>query len=250
MILTLVVIYFIILHLYTNYCENIEICIYDSGLEGPTVTIISGSHGNESGPSYGLDELKKLLDKKEINIKKGKLILIPTLNKCGREWNIRWKPEKLLAFDFTTSDLNRNYGRMFEENGKCETTSKVQEILKNTDFIADFHEGYYFNKLNPSSMGQTLYPGKVKGSTEIATRMIDSVNKMMNEKGIKEDYKYYEIVTGWPEIDGSLRQFANIHNIPYVLTEIAGQGENQPLNDKIEQTMVLSIEMMKQIGII
>jgi predicted deacylase len=128
-----------------NYCENIAIYEYSTGLPGPTILIVSGSHGNESGPSAGLDDFVKELNttfKNKTLMKSGKLIIIPTLNKCGRKLNIRWKPQDILSFNLTNSDINRNYGKKADEEGHCSITKKVQHIVDNeATYILDFHEG-------------------------------------------------------------------------------------------------------------
>jgi predicted deacylase len=228
-----------------NYCEDISIYEYSTGLPGPTILIVSGSHGNESGPSAGLDELVKELNtgKKQL-INNGKLIIIPTLNKCGRKLNIRWKPQDILSFNLTNSDINRNYGKKENEEGHCSITKKVQNIVDNeATYILDFHEGYSYNKINPSSMGQTLYPGTVTGSEEIAKYTVEKVNEKMKQKEPQltdDDIRLYSVVGGWPEIDGSLRKRANLKGKPYVLVEIAGQGGNETLENKKYQTKAIA----------
>ncbi len=239
----------ILLKIYYDYCTDVEIFVYDSKQPGKTVVVVSGSHAHESGPSEGLDEVKEDLDKGNIQIKNGKLILIPTINKCGRKLNIRWQPQELLTMGILNSDINRNYATTDgKEEGACKVSDTVQKYIKQSDFILDFHEGYSYNKLEPASMGQTFYPGKVDGSKEMAKECKDTVNKevMSNEP----DYKKYDIVEGWPEINGSLRQYANKHNIPYILVEVAGQGNKQTTKEKKDQTKSIFFEFLKQNGLL
>ena len=245
------ILFYYLIFLYFNYCSKPEIYIYsaDNNLDndGPTVLVISGSHGNECGPSTGLDDVKKMFDHDRIKLKRGKLILIPTLNKCGRQLNIRYQPQELLKLNMFKADVNRNYGKTPNEEGQCILSNTVQQFIKNADYILDFHEGWSFNKLNPSSMGQTFYPGTIEGSKDIANHLKKAVNKVIDTN---DDYKYYDVVEGWAEIPGSLRQYANINNIPYVLTEIAGQGKNQTLDEKKDQTKAIFFEFLKQTGLL
>ena len=252
-ILFSVIIYLLIL-VYFNYCSKPNIYIYsantsDNNLDndGPTVLVISGSHGNECGPSAGLDDIKEMFDYNKIKLKRGKLILIPTLNKCGRQLNTRFQPQELLKLNITKADVNRNYGKIPNEEGHCTISKTVQKFIKDADYILDFHEGWGFNKLNPESMGQTFYPGTIHGSKDIANQLKNAVNKVINTNN---DYKYYDVVEGWAEIPGSLRQYANINGIKYVLTEIAGQGQNQTLEEKKDQTKAIFFEFLNQTGLI
>ena len=241
--------FFYLTFLYFNYCSKPGIYIYSADNiddNGPTVLVISGSHGNECGPSAGLDDVKEMFDHHKIKLKRGKLILIPTLNKCGRQLNIRYQPQELLNLNIFKADVNRNYGKTPNEEGHCTLSKTAQQFIKNCDYILDFHEGWGFNKLNPQSMGQTFYPGIIDGSKDIANQLKKAVNKVI----VGDDYKYYDVVEGWEEIPGSLRQYANINNIPYVLTEIAGQGKNQTLNEKKDQTKAIFFEFLKQTGLL
>ncbi len=241
------ILFYFVTFLYFNYCSNPDIYVYSSDKDGPTVLVISGSHGNECGPSAGLDDIKEIFDQDIIKLKQGKLILIPTLNKCGRQLNIRHQPQELLTLNITKADVNRNYGKTPNEEGHCPISKKVQHFIKDADYILDFHEGWGFNKLNPTSMGQTFYPGKINGSKQISSKLKEAVNKVINSD---DDFRYYDVVEGWAEIPGSLRQYANINGVKYVLTEIAGQGKNQTLDEKKDQTKAIFFEFLKQTGLL
>ncbi len=235
------ILFYIFVIWYTNYCEKVETFVLDTKIDGPNILIIAGTHGNESGPCVGLEELINLFVKNNINLKKGKLTIIPTINKCGRKLNLRFQPHKVLNLDFTNWDINRNYASKKGEEGSCDISNKIQSLIKKADYILDFHEGYDFNKLNPSSMGQTLYPGLIGNSKQVAIKIKDKINHSMKAKGETKDYKYYDVVDGWPEINGSLRKFANLNNKPYILVEIAGQNKNQTLKEKVDQTTGLCL---------
>jgi predicted deacylase len=236
-----------ILLIYYNYCSNTETFIFDSNKNGPTVMILAGTHGNECGPSLGLEKIIQDLKSNKIKIKKGKVIIIPTLNKCGRQLNMRFQPQELLQLNFDIKDLNRNYAQSLNEEGRCKLSNKVQRYIHHSDFILDFHEGVSFNKLNPNSMGQTIYPGLVGNSKEISVQLKNAVNKSINSD---KHYKYYDIIESWPEINGSLRKYCNMNNKKYILVEIAGQGKNQTENEKKNQTYVITLEFLKLNGIL
>lgn len=242
------ILFYIFVMWYTNHCEKVETFVLDSKIKGPNILIIAGTHGNESGPCVGLEDLIKLFTKNKINLKRGKLTIVPTINKCGRNLNLRFQPQKVLNLDFSNWDINRNYASRKGEEGSCDISNKIQTLINNSDYILDFHEGYSFNKLNPSSMGQTLYPGLIGNSKQIALRMKDKVNTSMKSIGEKDDYKYYDVVDNWPEINGSLRKFANINNKPYILIEVAGQNKNQSLDEKVFQTKELCLAFLKELN--
>ena len=70
-------------------CKNVKKYEYGGLHPGNTLVIIGSVHGNEPAGHYALKILKKKLDKKEIEITNGKLILIPNPNFCGIKYKYR-----------------------------------------------------------------------------------------------------------------------------------------------------------------
>ena len=62
------ILFYIFVIWYTNYCEKVETFVLDTKIDGPNILIIAGTHGNESGPCVGLEELINLFVKnRELN---------------------------------------------------------------------------------------------------------------------------------------------------------------------------------------
>ena len=59
----------------------------ETGVPGPTVLIVGGIHGNEPAGFRAADQVRHW------PINRGKLIVIPKLNRLGVEANIRWSPD-------------------------------------------------------------------------------------------------------------------------------------------------------------
>jgi hypothetical protein len=225
-----------------NTSDKLEYFVYDSNKNGPTILMIAGTHGNEPAGSYSLENLKKKLDDKKIGIKKGKLIIISSVNKCGLKLNLRMIP--------FVWDLNRKYptDKFYDKEylkNYAPINAKIVELTEQADFILDFHEGWGFHRQNKNSIGSTISPSDTDIAHNIARILFDELNKT-----IKDDYKKFMILTtkkylghsGYskkPDIVGSLSYFANSLKKNYILIETTGSNNIQPLKTRLEQNDII-----------
>jgi predicted deacylase len=72
--------------LITNYTNQIKHFIINSGNPGPTLLLIAGTHGNEPAGSVALENFIN----SNSSISKGKIIIIPRVNKIGLAMDVRW----------------------------------------------------------------------------------------------------------------------------------------------------------------
>jgi hypothetical protein len=90
------------------------------------------------------------------------------------------------------------------------------------DLILDFHEGWGFHKINPTSIGSTVTVSK--NMKELGNIIINNLNKIIK----KEDYKFI-LLDDICDIDSTLGCYSNNNNMNYILVETTGQNDIQPL---------------------
>jgi hypothetical protein len=238
-LLILVILLMCLINKICNSDTSLNYYIYDSNKSGNTIAIIGGTHGNEPIGSIVIRDLIDKLNKKEIILKSGKLILIPDVNYCALRTGIRMIPG--------IGDLNRKYPKVIHENSKCPITNKILNVIHNADFVLDFHEGWGFHRLNKKSMGTSITPTDTKLSNELANYLYNKINLTITEptkkfiifvndnRYIKNPHKYSQL----NDIKGSLRYFQNINKKNYILIEITGQNNVQTLDIRMSQATLL-----------
>lgn len=126
--------------------------INDSGVEGPTIVITGGIHGNEPAGSRAADQIRHW------PIERGKLIAIPRVNTFGLEQNIRFIPDALEE----QQDLNRNFPSpkiADEPRGEIATALWEFVIAQDPDWLFDLHEGFDFNISHKPKAGKSKSVG-------------------------------------------------------------------------------------------
>ena len=131
----------------------------DSGIDGPTVIVTGGIHGNEPSGAASAQQIRHW------PITRGKLIVIPRANPAGLEANRRYIPGAIKE----QQDLNRNFpspGIAQGPRGEIATELWDFVVEQDPDWLFDLHEGYEFN------VSHRPKPGKKKsvGSTIIYDR--------------------------------------------------------------------------------
>ncbi len=252
-ILFIILILHYVLNALCNTSNNLKYFVYDSKQKGPTILMVGGTHGNEPAGSYSLNILKKKLDKNIIKIKRGKLILIPSVNECGLKLNLRMIP--------FVWDLNRKYpeNKIYDKEylkQYCPINAKIVELTEQADFILDFHEGWGFHRENKKSIGSTISPTETNTAYDIAHILFYQLNKT-----IKDNNKKFTILTtkkysGNAEysdkenIIGSLSYFANSLNKSHILIETTGKDDIQPLKVRLQQNDIIINNILTYFNII
>ena len=147
---------------------------YDSGIDGPTVMILGGVHGNEPAGFRAAMEIKNW------TIEKGILIVIPQANKLGLRANTRWIPE--FRNDRKLKDLNRNFPRQSDPTTQTELAAGLWDFIKQRepDWFFDLHEGYDFHRLNPKSVGSSVIT--FADQSALATQLAAVANQHIAEE--------------------------------------------------------------------
>ena len=218
---------------FSNKCKQLNIIKFKFS-NSPKIVVISGVHGNEPGPILGIE---KFINDNFINqkkVKRGNIIFIPRVNFEGIEKNTRNYP-----------CVNNNYdiNRHFYDTIQNQPNKKILEIIKNSDFVLDLHEGYDFHLKNKKSVGSTIiyvdFPNNY--SKNIAKFIIIDLNNT-----IKTDFKKFVIM---PEkersVKNTLSYYCNIKNINYNLVEITGQNNKQPIELRNKQAYIIVNSLFK-----
>jgi predicted deacylase len=147
----------------------------DSGVEGPVVFITGGVHGNEPAGARAAEQMRHW------KIKKGRLIVVPKVNKPGLMADIRYLPGKPKDL----RDLNRNFPKSEQEpTAKDMPASDLWELLKvsKPDWFIDLHEGYDFHQINSDSVGSSIIDVKGELANAIVPKMLEVVNATITDK--------------------------------------------------------------------
>jgi predicted deacylase len=189
---------------------------------GPFVCLVGGTHGNEPAGAVALLELAQ-----RITIPRGKLRIIPAVNEWGLLHNNRYRSP--LGAALATGDINRNY----RENGAVDEISrKVLELTRGADLVIDFHEGWGFHQCQPASVGSTLTPTDFEPAPQVAAAAVGEINQRFGLGGCK---KFASLRDESCTIGTTLACHMQRNARPYILVEITGQNDIQPLNLRVAQ---------------
>ena len=220
--------------LITNNINQIEDFVIDSKIDGPTLLLIAGTHGNEPAGTVGLEHFIR----SNVKISKGKIIIIPRVNKIGLFLGTRWGFNAFFPIDY-----NRNYPSSLYESGGDHINRQIMNYAQCADFTIDFHEGWGFNVIQPESMGSGIYPS----NTELAKNMAKNTLFELN-KNIMEENKKFTINFDSPRISNSLDSFLNAHKKNYMLIETSGQNDIQPLELRVKQVLLVINIVLENLG--
>jgi hypothetical protein len=219
--------------LITNIFNTIDPIIIQSGKPGPVVLMVGGTHGNEPAGTVGLEKLIN----SNIKISKGMIIIVPKVNKIGLSLGIR------LGFNgFLPIDYNRNYPLELKQikpnKPYYNINEQIQLLVDKADFVLDFHEGWNFHRVEPTSLGSGLYSSNTPLSKSFSLDIINELNKT-----ISEDKKKFVCGDTHKDIDGTLNYYCKQINKNYILVETTGQNNTQPLDLRVGQVLFI-IDML------
>lgn len=126
------IINFDIASLPTRTSINLPVHVYRSQIDGPTLLLTGGLHGDELN---GVEIIRRMIDSKSIIPEKGSVIAIPIVNIYGFIQNSRYLPDG--------KDINRSFPGV-KKGGSLATMlayTLMKHIIPVTDFGIDFHTG-------------------------------------------------------------------------------------------------------------
>lgn len=215
------------------FSSNSNIKYYDYGFPFAKhkICFIGSVHGNEPA---GCVALTQLINDGFFNNQKNIFIrVIPCVNEWGLKINTRYQPNLLHP------DINRNFDKQ-----PLDTISyKIAKLIEGMDWVIDIHEGYDFHLLNPKSVGSTLSPSPHPESQQMANIMVQNINQTIRDP----EKKFTVLYNNSCKIKKTLACYRLSKNKKYILIEITGQSDIQPINLRKAQAIILIKEFMNQI---
>jgi Succinylglutamate desuccinylase / Aspartoacylase family len=171
--------------------------VVDSGMDGPTVLITGGVHGNEPAGAEAAEQVRHW------PIVKGTLIVVPRANRPGLAAQTRYLPGE--------GDDSRDLNRDFPRDGAANEARGVLAIAiwrlaqqRRPDWALDLHEGYAFHVSHEppddkkKSVGSTVIYFRGEALDGVVQRMLDAVNTDVTDP----DRRF--VAMGGGPVDGSL----------------------------------------------
>lgn len=229
LILILIILIIIIFKLTT------DIKYYDYGypFANKKVCFVGSVHGNEPA---GCVALTALINSDYFKTQKNIFIrVIPCVNIWGLTYNSRYQLNPLHP------DINRN----FAEKPLDPVSAQIAKLISGMDWVIDIHEGYDYHLINPSSVGSTLSPSTHPEAQQMAQFMVQKINETIPDA----HKKFTVLYDNSCKIKKTLACFRKSQNKKYILIEITGQDDIQPINQRSDQTIILIKEFLRRLTI-
>lgn len=216
--------------------------VNDSAVEGPTVVITGGIHGNEPAASRAADQICHW------PIVCGKLIVLPKANTAGLKQNTRYIPE----VPAKRKDLNRNFpspGIADEPRGEIATALWNFVVAQDPDWLFDLHEGYEFHishrpkEGKQKSVGSSIIYDRNQGIDLLVERMLIAANGKVTDP----DRRFVPLGRG-PKKTTLASAAIHALNAKAMILETTFQHQRLPIRTR--QHRVMMSVALKQLGMI
>lgn len=207
----------------------------DSGVEGPTVLVVAGIHGDEPAGVEAAERIRRW------PLRRGKLVVLPRANRPALEARRRLTP----GVDSQQANLNRNFPLPDGSREALGTPAKeiwhFVEALR-PDWLLDLHEGAGFRRTNRNSVGSSIIVFPHPEALQAAEAILEEINR-----SIAEAEKKFVLLK--PPIRGSLARAAGERwGCRAMILETTKRG--QPLEKRVRQhglmvrSLLLRLEML------
>lgn len=237
-LLIIILIICMISYFFTENINQIDYFIIDSQNPGPTLLLVAGTHGNEPAGTIGLERFMSLGQK----ISKGKIIIVPRVNKLGLNLGVRTGFNGFIPIDFNRSYPSDDNDISNKITVQDTINKQIIKLVKQSDFILDFHEGWGYAIVNNNSMGSGLYPSNNESAISIANNMLK-----INET-ILDSNKKFIVNLKSDKIKGTLGTYSKNSNLNYILIETTGQNNIQPLETRVSQVLFFINTTLQNLG--
>ena len=211
-----------------------EYYIIDSRKSGPTVMITGGIHGNEPAGAREADHVR------HYPLKRGKLIVVPKVNKPGLEKGTRNMP----SVPEELANLNRNFPKNNTEKGLCKLSNELWKLVcqEHPDWLIDLHEGFDFTKVNSKSVGSSIITSSLPQARKQAQSMMEALNATIE----MEEKRF--ILKGPPAKGSLARATADQLSIKSMLLETT--FKDQHLSLRIRQHRIMLHRLLSDLQMI
>jgi predicted deacylase len=128
-----------------------------SDVDGPTVMIVAGMHGNEQAPPRAARDLLS------VELARGRLVIVPEANRLALARKTRHTP------GVRHPDLNRNFptGERADAREALAAALWDETVAVRPTWVLDLHEGWGFRRTSPSMGSSIVYvdDARVVGTT-------------------------------------------------------------------------------------
>jgi predicted deacylase len=211
--------------------------LVDSSVEGPTLLITGGLHGNEPASYRAAEQIRHW------PIRRGKLLVVPRVNTPGLRQNTRWLPGEAEA----TRNANRNFPKSGGPNeARSVPVKALWEFIREQkpDWVVDLHEGFDFHVVNPKSDGSSIVYFDTSEMQELAAKIHHDVNATIDDP----DRRIVKLSKSGP-IDGGLVRAA--------VERLGAKGfcfettyQKQPVSTRTRQHRIMVHRLMRELKMV
>lgn len=215
----------------TPWCTSAV--VVDSGIDGPTVLVVGGVHGDEPA---GLRAARQVSGWR---VARGRMVVVPCANRLASAAGQRRTPDLPKA----ESDLNRQFpfGDRDEPVGALAAALWRLVREQQPDVVIDLHEGFDFTQRNPKSVGSSVIGRAHRGAAELCDAALAAVNATIEADDL-------QFVAKQRAVGGSLvRAVADRCEVPALIFETT--TKSQPLALRTRQHRLMVHAVLAALGI-
>jgi len=205
---------------------------------GPVVVVTGGVHGNEPAGSHAALEVLAW------PIRRGRLIVVPRVNRLGLAADMRWFPPT--RNDRERRDLNRNFPTEAGDAPLAEINTALWELIErqDPDYVIDLHEGFDFHVANPESVGSSIIYSNSEQRDALAGHMLEAVNAI-----VEDDARRFVPLRKSGAAMGSLvRSATDVLGADAFILETT--FKDQPISRRTRQHRTMVSTLLEKIGMI
>ncbi|WP_019910884.1 succinylglutamate desuccinylase/aspartoacylase domain-containing protein [Paenibacillus sp. HW567] len=138
---------------------------------GPVFMVVSGIHGNERASIRAAKSLAGRFTRKELLLRKGKLIIVPLVNQKAYRKCIRGVP-----------DLNRTFPGSAKSRASHPLAAALFELARryHPSWYLDLHEANGLSQKNRKRVGQTLIISPGSKAAPVARQIVKRMNESIS----------------------------------------------------------------------
>lgn len=212
--------------------------VYDSGVPGPCIGILTGVHGNEPAGAHTLQTLVE--SGYFAKIKRGSVRILHRANPIGLRFGIRGR--------ILRGDLNR----VFETPLTDIDGLTIAKFFSPCTLIIDFHEGWGFHQIQPDSLGSTVMANSTE-SQIVAQQLVHDLNTTPQMQR-SDPRKLFLTLPYQMACDIPTTYSCYLRNLPapkhHILVETSGQNDVQPLQIRQFQITTLINSLLRRTKVI
>ncbi|MDF1852465.1 MAG: BPL-N domain-containing protein [Verrucomicrobiales bacterium] len=216
----------------------------DSNVEGETVLIVGGMHGNEPAGSYAAEQIRHW------PVVKGSLVVIPRANVLALQANKRLTPGEPKE----KGNLNRNFPHPGTENRATPRGLLAMALWKfagklQPDWVIDLHEGFEFHRSHRPGKGKKKSVGSsvIYEGSEHMDPLVEKVIAAANATVSDEDKRFSQLRSG-PVETGLAQACIQVMGAEGLILETTYRDQSPSLRTRQHRAMVN--ELLNHIGTI